>query len=31
MKGEQTAPDAADLLVGPADYFTTAIVHKENK
>ncbi|MHB9149354.1 MAG: precorrin-2 C(20)-methyltransferase [Thermoleophilia bacterium] len=31
MKGEQTALDAADLLGGPTDYFTTAIVHKENQ
>lgn len=31
MEGQQTALDAADLLGGPTDYFTTAIVHKENQ
>ncbi len=31
MDGEQVATDASQLLEGPTDYFTTAIVHKENR
>lgn len=31
MDGEQASRDAADLLDGPVDYFTTAILHKEER
>jgi precorrin-2/cobalt-factor-2 C20-methyltransferase len=31
MDGEEVASDAADLLGGRGDYFTTAIVHKEGR